>query len=143
MAARGRSLGIDFGLSRVGLAMSDPMGILASALETLNWDGQEDAWIKARIVELCRKHDIVRIVLGLPRRTDGKESRTEILARRFGSDLEALCHLPVIYKDERFTTVLASRILNESSLKGSKQKRKVIDQVAAVIILQDYLDAQR
>lgn len=119
------------------------MGILASALETLNWDGKKDSWIKERILELCQQHGIVRIVLGLPKRTDEKESEAEVLARAFGMDLEKKSGLPVIYKDERFTTVVASRILNNSSLKGARQKRKVIDQVAAVIILQDYLDAQR
>lgn len=138
----GRSLGIDFGMARVGVAMSDPMGILASAVETLNWNGEDAAWIKARLVELCEKNKIERIVLGLPKRTDGKASATEDAARAFGAELADLTALPVIFQDERYTTVLASRVLRTSAVKA-KNKRGVIDQVAAEIILQAYLDAQR
>ncbi len=138
----GRSLGIDFGLARVGVAMSDPMGILASAVETLNWNGEDAAWIKARLLEICEKNKVVRIVMGLPKRTDGKESATEQMARAFGAELAELTALPVIFQDERYTTVLASRVLRTSAVKA-KNKRGVIDQVAAEIILQAYLDAQR
>lgn len=138
----GRSLGIDFGLARVGVAMSDPMGILASAVETLNWNGEDAAWIKARLLEICEKNKVVRIVMGLPKRTDGKESATEQMARAFGTELAELTALPVIFQDERYTTVLASRVLRTSAVKA-KNKRGVIDQVAAEIILQAYLDAQR
>lgn len=138
----GRSLGIDFGLARVGVAMSDPMGILASAVETLNWNGEDAAWIKARLLEICEKNKVVRIVMGLPKRTDGKESSTEQMARAFGAELAELTALPVIFQDERYTTVLASRVLRTSAVKA-KNKRGVIDQVAAEIILQAYLDAQR
>lgn len=139
---QGRSLGIDFGLARVGLAMSDPMGILASAVETLNWNGSDAAWILARIVELCKTNKIARIVIGLPKRTDGAEGETATKARAFGAELSELTGLPVIYQDERYTTVLASRVLKDSSVKG-RNKRSVIDQVAAEIILQSYLDSQR
>lgn len=138
----GRSLGIDFGLARVGVAMSDPMGILASAVETLNWNGEDAAWIKARLLEICEKNKVERIVMGLPKRTDGKESATEQMARAFGTELAELTALPVIFQDERYTTVLASRVLRTSAVKA-KNKRGVIDQVAAEIILQAYLDAQR
>ena len=138
----GRSLGIDFGLARVGVAMSDPMGILASAVETLNWNGEDAAWIKARLLEICEKNKVVRIVMGLPKRTDGKESATEQMARAFGTELAELTALPVIFQDERYTTALASRVLRTSAVKA-KNKRGVIDQVAAEIILQAYLDAQR
>lgn len=139
---QGRSLGIDFGLARIGLAMSDPTGVLASALETLNWNGEDEAWVLRRIEELCRLHGVRRIVLGLPKRTDGKGGAAEEKARRFGAELGARCGLPVIFQDERYTTVLAARTLRASSVKPGK-KRGLIDQVAAEIILQSYLDAQR
>ncbi len=122
--------------------MSDPLGILASAVETLNWNGSDADWILERILEICKTHSVERIVLGLPKRTDGKTSETAEKARLFGDELASLTGLPVIYQDERYTTVIASRILKDSHVKG-KNKRGVIDQVAAEIILQSYLDEQR
>lgn len=131
-------MGIDYGLARIGVAVSDPLRITARGVETINWNGRDMDWAINRICELALEYQVSEIVMGLPRRTDGKSSPSEEGARALAATLEERLEKPVIFRDERFTTVLASRVLNEVDYK--KNKRKVIDQVAAEIILQDYLN---
>lgn len=139
-----RVLGIDFGLARIGLALSDPLGMFARGYKTLQNKPHLQAEIMAEIKDVIAKEDVTEIVLGLPKRTDGKASNSEALAREFGATLEAVCNLPIHFFDERFTTVIAHQILNASAKKrDSHAKRKVVDQVAAEIILQNYLDSRR
>ena len=92
-----------------------------------------------RICEIIKEMDVKAIVLGRPARTDGTRSETQDKAEAFGKSLAERCGIEPVFKDERYTTVLASRYLHESNIKAKKQK-KVIDQVAAEIILQDYLN---
>ncbi len=132
-------MAIDYGLARIGVAISDPLRITARGLETINWNGRDMAWAQDRICELASEYEIVELVMGLPRRTDGQPSSSETGARQLAADLEARLGLTVLFLDERYTTVLASRVLNEVGYK--KNKRQVIDQLAAEIILQDYLNA--
>lgn len=132
-------MGIDYGLARIGVAVSDPLRITARGVETINWNGRDMDWAINRICELALEYQVSEIVMGLPRRTDGKSSPSEEGARALAATLEERLEKPVIFRDERFTTVLASRVLNEVDYK-KKNKRKVIDQVAAEIILQDYLN---
>lgn len=132
-------MGIDYGLARIGVAVSDPLRITARGVETINWNGRDMDWAINRICELALEYQVSEIVMGLPRRTDGKSSPSEEGARALATTLEERLEKPVIFRDERFTTVLASRVLNEVDYK-KKNKRKVIDQVAAEIILQDYLN---
>lgn len=136
---QGRVMAIDYGLARIGVAISDPLRITARGIETISWNGLDSTWAFNRIVDLCKEHAITELVMGLPKRTDGKESSIEAGARLFGEDLQKTLDIPLIFQDERYTTVIASRILNEVSFK-KQNKRKVIDQVAAEIILQSYLD---
>lgn len=136
---QGRVMGIDYGLARIGVAVSDPLRITARGVETINWNGRDMDWAINRICELALEYQVSEIVMGLPRRTDGKSSPSEEGARALAATLEERLEKPVIFRDERFTTVLASRVLNEVDYK-KKNKRKVIDQVAAEIILQDYLN---
>lgn len=142
MGKKGCWLGIDFGLRRIGIAASDPQAILAGRLETIGWNGQDDAWAMQRIETICREKDAVGIVLGLPRRTDGRVGETEIKARDFAKRLGERTGRQVLLRDERYTSVLAGRILTETGVDG-RDKKKVVDQVAAEIILQDFLDQQR
>lgn len=132
-------MGIDYGLARIGVAVSDPLRITARGVETINWNGRDMDWAINRLCELATEYEVVEIVMGLPRRTDGKASPSEQGARDLASTLEARLGLRVLLRDERFTTVLAARVLNEVDYK-KQNKRKVIDQVAAEIILQDYLN---
>ena len=132
-------MAIDYGLARIGIAVSDPLRIAARGVETINWNGRDMDWALNRICELAAEFQIVDLVMGLPRRTDGLSSASETAARDLAVILEERLGLKVIFRDERFTTVLATRVLHEVDYK--KNKRKVIDQVAAEIILQDYLNS--
>ncbi|MCQ2515908.1 MAG: Holliday junction resolvase RuvX [Saccharofermentans sp.] len=139
---KGRIMGIDFGMKHIGVALSDELWITASGFETVNWNGEDDSWALNRIADICKEKGVVRIVLGKPSRTDGTKSHTEECAEVFASKLTDLTGLEPVLKDERYTTVLASRFMHETGRKA-KNQRKVIDQVAAEIILGDYLETLR
>jgi putative Holliday junction resolvase len=147
MLPRGRRLGVDVGKVRVGVALSDPDGILASPLVTVPRDmGAAADSVPADIAELVRlvsEHEAVQVVVGLPVRLDGSEGAAAIDIRAYAERLaRAVGHVPVILADERMSTVVASRRLAERGVRGKRQ-RAVVDQAAAVEILQSWLDAQR
>jgi putative holliday junction resolvase len=147
MLPRGRRLGVDVGKVRVGVALSDPDGILASPLVTVPRDmGAAADSVPADIAELARlvrEHEAVQVVVGLPVRLDGSEGIAAIDIRAYAERLaRAVGHVPVILADERMSTVVASRRLAERGVRGKRQ-RAVVDQAAAVEILQSWLDAQR
>ncbi|MFP5021434.1 Holliday junction resolvase RuvX [Pseudonocardia phyllosphaerae] len=138
---RGRRLGIDVGAVRVGVALCDPDGILATPVETVPRDLEGGADVR-RIAELVAEHDVVGVVLGLPRNLRGEDGPAARTAREFCAALEAGLDVPVELTDERMTTVVATRQLAGRGVKGRKQ-RSVIDQQAAVAILQGWLDTTR
>lgn len=140
MGALSRILGIDYGGARIGVAISDPLGITARGLETLRWNGRDATKALSRLCELIDTHGVSRVVIGQPRRTDGRESETQLEAEAFAAELGELSGATIIWCDERYTTRIAHRLLSELSFRGDR--RAVIDQVAASIILQDYLDEQ-
>jgi putative Holliday junction resolvase len=145
--SRGRRLGVDVGKVRVGVALSDPDGILASPLVTVSRDmGAAADSVPADIAELVRlvrEHEAVQVVVGLPVRLDGSEGAAAIDIRAYAERLaRAVGHVPVVLADERMSTVVASRRLAERGVRGKRQ-RAVVDQAAAVEILQSWLDAQR
>ena len=142
MAERTRILGIDPGERRIGVALSDPMGMIASALETIKWNGEDRTKAENRIVELVEAHGVAEIVVGLPRRTDGRPGPSEERARTFAESLSQRLGIPVVLRDERYTSVIAGRVLRES---GSRHDRKdgAVDRMAAAIILQDHLESRR
>lgn len=135
---RGRRLGIDVGDARIGTAVSDPSGMLATPLETVAaGDGA-----LARLVELSTEHEVIEIVVGLPRSLSGREGPAARKVREFAAALrEVTAAVPVRLYDERLSTVQADRALR-GRRKGAA-KRAVIDQVAATVILQAALDAER
>lgn len=137
-----RWLGIDYGEIRIGVAISDPLGLTARGLETIRWNGQDWTWAIQRISELARQYAITGIVIGIPRRTDGRPGPSEEKARLLAGELATATGLTPVLQDERYTTVLASRILQETGVRGGRRKA-VIDQVAAEIILQEYLESRR
>lgn len=143
---RGRRLGVDVGKVRVGVAWSDPDGILAAPLETVPRDRTPDTTSPsdiARIAELAAEHDVVEIIVGLPVTLKGTESFAAAEARAYADLLSRrVTPIPVQLIDERLTTAVASRRLAERGVKG-KRKRAVVDQAAAVEILQQWLDKQR
>jgi putative Holliday junction resolvase len=147
MLPRGRRLGVDVGKVRVGVALSDPDGILASPLVTVPRDmGAAADSVPADIAELARlvrEHEALQVVVGLPVRLDGSEGIAAIDIRAYAERLaRAVGHVPVVLADERMSTVVASRRLAERGVRGKRQ-RAVVDQAAAVEILQSWLDAQR
>ncbi|WP_165246468.1 Holliday junction resolvase RuvX [Paludisphaera soli] len=134
----GRVLGIDFGLRRVGAAISDPGRSIATPLEVYERkDPLQDARHYKKLVE---EDEVERIVIGLPVHTTGREGESAARARAWGAWLAGATGLPVDYYDERYTTVLAEDVLIEVGF--SRQKRKGMrDMLAARILLQNYLDA--
>jgi putative Holliday junction resolvase len=145
--SRGRRLGVDVGKVRVGVAVSDPDGILATPLVTVARDmGAADDAVPGDIAELVRlvgEHEVVQIVMGLPVRLNGAEGPAAIDIRAYAGRLaEAVGAVPIALTDERMSTVVATRRLAERGVRGKRQ-RAVVDQAAAVEILQSWLDAQR
>lgn len=134
-----RKMGIDYGTVRIGIAISDPLGITARGIETIRWNGRDMEWAISRIADLCAENKVDTVVVGLPRRTDGKEGASEENARILAQRIKEAAQVELVLKDERYTSVLANRIMTETGMKQSK-KRSVVDQIAAEIILQDYLD---
>jgi putative Holliday junction resolvase len=138
---RGRRLGIDVGAVRVGVALSDPDGVLATPLTTVARDVAVGSDLRT-IAGLVAEHEAVEVVVGLPRTLAGREGRAAEAAREFAEALERALDVPVVLADERLTTVVATRQLRARGMKGRKQ-RAVVDQAAAVAILQGWLDAHR
>ncbi|MFA0750480.1 MAG: hypothetical protein SLRJCFUN_000883 [Candidatus Fervidibacter sp.] len=135
-----RILAVDYGEKRIGLAVSDELGITASPLMTLAKQSDEDAI--RQIAQLASRLRVAQIVVGLPRRTDVKEGEMERKARAFAEKLQQTVQIPVVLFDERFTTRIAEQVLLEADL--SRQKRKQVrDKLAAVVLLQSYLEARR
>ena len=143
---RGRRLGVDVGKVRVGVAVSDPDGILATPLVTVSRDmGAAADSVPADIAELvclAGEHEAVQIVVGLPVRLNGAEGPAAIDIRAYAERLARAVQVPVVLADERMSTVVATRRLAERGVRGKRQ-RAVVDQAAAVEILQSWLDAQR
>jgi putative Holliday junction resolvase len=138
---RGRRLGIDVGAVRVGVALSDPDGVLATPLVTVPRDVEGGTDLRT-IADLVREHEAVEVVVGLPRTLAGREGPAAQAAHGFADALDGVLDVPVTLADERLTTVVATRQLRESGRRGRRQ-RAVVDQAAAVAILQGWLDARR
>ena len=129
--------GVDVGTARVGVARSDPDGILATPLVTLGPDSAPE------LARLVREHAAVGVVVGLPRTLRNREGASAAMARAFGAALSAaIAPLPVEYVDERLTTVSAERKLAERGVRG-RERRALVDQAAAVELLQHWLDVRR
>ncbi len=134
----GVRLGIDVGTARIGVARSDLHGMLATPVETV----PRGAGDIARIRELVSEIDAVEIIVGLPLALSGRETASTGDARQFAARLSAACAVPVRLVDERLSTVSANSALRASG-RNAKNSRSVVDQVAAVIILQHALDFER
>ncbi len=131
-----RCLGLDPGERRVGVALSDPTGTIASPHSVIDRRAVDAA---AVVRSLCIEHDVECIVVGLPTSLSGTEGPAAVAARAFGALVAEATGLPTEYQDERFTTVTAEAALLEGGLSRAK-RRDVRDKVAAAVILQTYLD---
>ena len=136
-----RILGLDFGMKTIGVAVSDPFGWSAQGLEII-WRSEENNLKKSmeRLKAICKEYSVEQIVLGYPKNMNNtlgeRVEKTEAFKRRIEKELK----LPVILWDERLSTVAAERGLLEADLSRAKRKQ-VIDKMAAVFILQGYLDS--
>ena len=135
---QGARLGIDVGSVRIGVAVCDPQGSIATPVETVR-RGSRDL---ARLVELADEYAAVELVVGLPVSLSGAEGRAAGTAKEFARRLAGRVPVPVRMVDERLSTVGATRALHDAGLPG-RRHRAVVDQAAAVIILQNALDAER
>lgn len=134
-------LALDVGDVRIGVAKSDILGMIASPLETI--DRRKGKPVK-RIEEICEEENTRLIVVGIPKSLDGTEKRQAEKVRNFIHSLKStIPGLKIFEVDERFTTVTADHILTQMNRKGALEKRKVIDKVAASLILQQYLNTKK
>lgn len=133
----GRVLALDVGMKRIGLAISDELGITAQGLETLERKGRRDDIETLR--KLARERGVTRFLVGDPLHMSGQSSRQGAYTREFAGELERKTGLPVEYRDERWTSKEAERTLRGSGIATSDRKA-AIDRLSAVILLQSYLD---
>ena len=138
-----RILGLDYGTKTVGVALSDPMGLTAQPVETI--ERKEENKLRrtlARIDELAKANEVTEIVLGYPKHMDNTEGRRCEATAAFKEMVERRTGLPVILWDERMSTVFAERTLIEGGVRREHRKAYV-DKLAAVYILQGYLDSRK
>ncbi|MFF8833007.1 Holliday junction resolvase RuvX [Streptomyces sp. NPDC015131] len=138
---RGRRLAIDVGDARIGVASCDPDGVLATPVETV--PGRDVPAAHRRLRQIADEYEPIEVVVGLPRSLSGGEGPAAVKVRAFAQELaRGVSPVPVRLVDERMTTVTAGQGLRASGVK-SKKGRSVIDQAAAVIILQNALESER
>ncbi len=135
-----RTMAIDYGDARTGVAVSDAGGLLAGFTTVIHSRRPEQ--VLERLLELMKEHGAEELVMGLPRNMDGTEGPRAELCRAFAARLEEASGLPVHLWDERRTTIEAHQILHTSG-KRMKQHRKSVDAVAATLILEGWLDRRR
>lgn len=133
-------LSVDYGRVRTGVAVCDKDEIVASPVAVIKEVRQ--AVLAEKITALCQQTHAAQIVLGLPRNMDGSEGESALNVRAFSEILQQISGLPVVLQDERGTTITAHHYLNRTNTKG-KNRKAVVDSVAAVIILEDYLRYRR
>jgi len=133
----GRILGLDPGERRIGVALSDPLGIIAQPHAVIDLRSQDLAEELKRIIA---EEDVITIVIGLPVSLDGSERAAAARAREFASAVAAATGMEPVFADERFTTSVAEAALIEGNVRRA-DRRKTVDKVAAAVMLQGYLDS--
>ncbi|WP_053364178.1 Holliday junction resolvase RuvX [Bacillus sp. FJAT-27251] len=136
-----RTMGLDVGTKTVGVALSDELGWTAQGLETLKINEDKNEFGFEELGEIIKEHSVSKIVVGLPKNMNGSIGPRGEACQRYAEELKRLYDLPVILWDERLTTMAAERVLLEADV-SRKKRKKVIDKMAAVMILQGYLNSQ-
>ncbi|MBM7618131.1 putative Holliday junction resolvase [Weissella uvarum] len=136
----GRILGLDVGSKTVGIAVSDQLGWTAQGVEIIPIDEDNEEFGLDRMDELVNQYQPTGFVLGLPKNMNNTSGPRVDAARAYGDKLTARYDLPVDFQDERLTTVEAERMLIEEADTSRNKRKKVIDKLAAALILQNYLD---
>lgn len=137
-----RKLGLDLGNKTIGIALSDELGFLASGLETFRFAEKDFKSALDYTIKVILQYNVDTVVLGLPKNMDGSLGEQAILTKEFKSDLEKETNVKIVLWDERLTSRMASNMMKSQNLKKKKRKQD-IDKMAAIIILQGYLDSQR
>ena len=134
-----RIMGLDVGSKTVGVAISDPLGFTAQGLEIIQINEDQEEFGFERLGELVAEYKVDKFVIGLPKNMNNTGPRVEA-SQAYGAKVTELFGLPVEYQDERLTTVAAERMLIEQADVSRNKRKKVIDKLAAQLILQNYLD---
>ena len=136
-----RIMGLDFGSKTLGVAVSDPLGITAQPVEIIRRKSENKLrQTLARLEELVKEYQVTKLVLGLPKNMNNTEGPRVEASKAYGDKIKEIFNLPVDYQDERLTTVQAERMLVEQADVSRGKRKKVIDKLAAQLILQNYLD---
>lgn len=136
-----RIMGIDYGDARVGVAVSDALGITAQGVATV--PNKVYSKMMERLKALIDEYNTQTVVIGLPKNMDGTQGERCDVTKNFAKDLKELCpQIEIVFRDERLSTVQAAGILNVTNTRG-KDRKNVIDTVSACIILEDYLNSIR
>ena len=136
-----RILGLDVGSKTVGVAVSDPLGFTAQGLEIIPIDEESEVFGLERLGELIKQYKAEKVIIGLPKNMNNTSGPRVEASRAYGQMVEETFSLPVDYQDERLTTVQAERMLVEQADVSRHKRKKVIDKLAAQLILQNYLDS--
>lgn len=135
-----RIMGLDVGSKTVGVAISDPLGFTAQGLEIIQIDEAQGQFGFDRLGQLVAEYKVEKFVIGLPKNMNNTSGPRVEASEAYGDKVKELFGLPVDYQDERLTTVAAERMLIEQADISRSKRKKVIDKLAAQLILQNYLD---
>ena len=135
-----RIMGLDVGSKTVGVAISDPLGFTAQGVEIIRIDEEVGEFGFERLGELVKQYKVDKFVVGLPKNMNNTEGPRVEASKVYGDKINELFNIPVDYQDERLTTVQAERMLVEQADVSRGKRKKVIDKLAAQLILQNYLD---
>ncbi|HLR88530.1 MAG TPA: Holliday junction resolvase RuvX [Atopostipes sp.] len=137
-----RILGLDVGTKTVGVAVSDPFGWTAQGLEIIQIDEAKEEFGLTRLGKIITEYEVEKVVIGLPKNMDGTLGERAEASQKYGELVVDKFDLPVEYEDERLTTAQANRMMIEEGDVSRRKRRKVIDKIAAMMILQNYLDRE-
>ncbi|MEN2465064.1 Holliday junction resolvase RuvX [Ornithinibacillus sp. FSL M8-0202] len=132
-------MGLDVGSKTIGVAISDELGWTAQGLTTIKWDENDIHSADSQLKTIIDEHNISKVVIGLPKNMNGTIGERGEASQRFAAYMEEKYNLQTILWDERLTTMAAERVLLEADV-SRKKRKKVIDKMAAMMILQGYLD---
>ncbi|MFC2948438.1 Holliday junction resolvase RuvX [Virgibacillus sediminis] len=132
-------IGLDVGSKTIGVAVSDALGWTAQGLTTIKWDENNLESADEELKNIIEEHEIGKAIIGLPKNMNGTIGERGEASQRYAEHVEKVHGIPVSLWDERLTTVAAERVLLEADM-SRKKRKKVIDKMAAVMILQGYLD---
>ncbi|CQR46928.1 Putative Holliday junction resolvase [Paraliobacillus sp. PM-2] len=137
-----KKMALDVGSKTIGVAVSDAMGWTAQGIKTIRWDENDYQTAIEELALIIQQYEVSEIIVGLPKNMNGTIGERAEMSQEFASFIEEHFSLPTVLWDERLSTMAAERVLLEADV-SRKKRKKVIDKMAAVMILQSYLDANQ